>query len=68
MNCQRIRDLLPLYADDELEAPYREIVSEHLKGCEECLRRLAVDREACRAASAGQGCCHRAGHAGESVG
>ncbi|MHB1417068.1 MAG: YCF48-related protein [Chloroflexota bacterium] len=45
MNCKQVRELLPLYADGDLEGKQYEAVAKHLAGCEECRRRLAVDRE-----------------------
>ncbi len=45
MNCRRVRELLPLYADGELEGPALAPVTAHLAGCEACCRRLAADRE-----------------------
>ncbi|MDA8218521.1 MAG: YCF48-related protein [Dehalococcoidales bacterium] len=45
MNCKQVRELLPLYADGDLDEDRRDAVARHLAGCEECRRRLAVDRE-----------------------
>lgn len=36
INCEIIRDLLPLYADDSLSEPSCELVKEHLESCEDC--------------------------------
>ncbi len=36
MECEIIRDLLPLYVDDICSEKSREVVEEHLKDCEEC--------------------------------
>lgn len=36
MNCQIIRDLLPLYCDDVCSPESRRAVEEHLTGCAEC--------------------------------
>lgn len=36
VNCEIIRDLLPLYADDSLSESGCELVRNHLKSCEEC--------------------------------
>lgn len=44
MNCQEVRELLPLYLDGELENYQKESVSRHLDGCPECRRRLELDR------------------------
>ena len=43
MDCEVVRDLLPLYADDACSAKSRGLVEEHLRDCAECgelLRRL----------------------------
>jgi len=45
MDCQQARDLLPLYADGELEATPRRSLERHLADCAECRRRLALDRQ-----------------------
>ena len=45
MHCRRIRELLPLYADGDLECPEAEAVARHLENCGECQERLALDRE-----------------------
>ena len=39
--CAVVRDLLPLYAEKMTEDETKEMVDEHLEGCEECRRRLA---------------------------
>lgn len=36
MNCNVIRDLLPLYVDDCCSEESGQLVREHLKGCEDC--------------------------------
>jgi len=36
MNCNIIKDLLPLYIDDCCSDETRELVKEHLEACEEC--------------------------------
>ena len=36
VNCNIIRDLLPLYADDACSAESREMVDEHLQECADC--------------------------------
>lgn len=38
MNCQIIRDLLPLYCDDVCSRESRQAVEEHLAGCPDCQR------------------------------
>lgn len=38
MNCQIIRDLLPLYCDDVCSKESRRAVEEHLAGCPDCQR------------------------------
>lgn len=38
MNCNVIRDLLPLYVDDCCSEESGQLVREHLKGCEDCQR------------------------------
>lgn len=43
--CEIIRDILPLYADDVCSASSREIVDEHLKECSECAAYLAQIRD-----------------------
>ena len=35
-NCERARDLLPIWVREELDAPERRFVEEHVAGCEEC--------------------------------
>lgn len=39
-NCNIIKDLLPLYAEDMLSEDSRELVEEHLGGCEDCRAEL----------------------------
>ena len=38
--CEIVRDILPLYADDVCSAASREIIDEHLKACPDCARYL----------------------------
>lgn len=38
--CEIIRDILPLYAEDMVSQPTREMVEEHLGECENCTREL----------------------------
>lgn len=42
INCNIIRDLLPLYAEELTSQDSRKLVEEHLCGCEECTRQLGV--------------------------
>jgi photosystem II stability/assembly factor-like uncharacterized protein len=55
MNCQRIRDLLPIYADGDpdgnLDAEDVEAISEHVQECAECQWRLSLDRQLASALS-----------------
>ena len=44
-DCDVIRDLLPLYADDACSGKSREIVEEHLQECEDCLEMLHMLQE-----------------------
>jgi anti-sigma factor RsiW len=43
MNCRQARDLLPLYADGELDGAKRAGVAEHLRQCPRCRERLELD-------------------------
>lgn len=43
-NCDIIRDLLPLYADDVCSEASREAVENHLEACESCRAELSVMR------------------------
>lgn len=40
MNCNVIKDLLPLYAEDMCSPESKELVEEHLRGCEGCTKEL----------------------------
>lgn len=40
VSCDIIRDLLPLYAEDMVSQASREMVDEHLCGCDECVKEL----------------------------
>lgn len=40
ISCEIIRDILPLYAEDMVSQPTREMVEEHLGECEDCTREL----------------------------
>lgn len=44
IQCEIIRDILPLYAEDMVSQPTREMVEEHLGECEGCTRELAALR------------------------
>lgn len=41
MNCNVIRDLLPLYAEDMVSPESKALVEDHLQDCESCTRELA---------------------------
>ena len=45
MNCNIIKDLLPLYHDDVISEESRELVEEHLKTCLECRNMLEDIKE-----------------------
>lgn len=45
VHCNIIQDLLPLYADDVVSPQSREMVENHLRGCESCRAFLAGIRE-----------------------
>ena len=40
MNCNVIRDLLPLYAEDMVSPESKALVENHLQGCESCTKEL----------------------------
>ena len=40
MNCNEIKDMLPLYIDDELQDKERKLVEEHIEKCESCKKEL----------------------------
>lgn len=44
INCNIIRDILPLYADDAVCEDTRQLVDEHLERCDDCRRELEVMR------------------------
>ena len=44
IQCEIIRDILPLYAEDMVSQPTREMVEEHLDECEACAKELTVLR------------------------
>ena len=41
MNCDVIRDLLPLYADEVCSEASKALVEEHLQSCERCGKELS---------------------------
>jgi len=43
MNCRQARDLLPLYADGDLDGARQAAVAEHLRQCPRCRKRLELD-------------------------
>lgn len=45
MDCEVIRDLLPLYADEACSGKSRDLVEEHLQGCPECCELLDLLRQ-----------------------
>ena len=49
MNCEIIRDLIPLYIDGTASASTRSAVSSHLSGCEACRSLCAMFRQEQRA-------------------
>ena len=51
MNCEIIRDLLPLYHDEVVSEESRGLVEEHLKTCAECRQLLADIHESVRVES-----------------
>ena len=44
MNCDVIRDLLPLYADEVCSEASKALVEEHLQSCESCGKELRIMR------------------------
>ena len=44
ISCDIIKDLLPLYAEDLASEDTKELVEEHLQGCENCQKTLACLR------------------------
>jgi len=40
MNCNEIKDMLPLYIDGELEDTEKKLVEEHIEKCENCKKEL----------------------------
>lgn len=45
INCDIIRDVLPLYLDDVVSNETKEMVEEHLKNCEACKREAAIMKQ-----------------------
>jgi len=43
MNCRQVRDLLPLYADGDLQGRVHDEVAEHVQVCAACRRRMEAD-------------------------
>lgn len=48
ISCNIIRDLLPLYAEDMVSDDSKQMVDEHLCGCDECTKELAVIKKTTR--------------------
>lgn len=46
LSCDVIRDILPLYAEDMVSGATRELVDEHLCGCDGCTKELAALKKA----------------------
>ena len=46
ISCDIIRDLLPLYAEDMASNASRELVEEHLEGCDPCKKELELLKQA----------------------
>ena len=46
ISCDIIRDLLPLYAEDMASNASRELVEEHLEGCNPCKKELELLKQA----------------------
>lgn len=46
ISCNIIKDLLPLYAEDLTSEDSRKLVDDHLCGCDECTKELAVIKKA----------------------
>ena len=42
INCNIIRDILPLYVDDVVSDDTKKMVEEHLKNCEECSKEVEL--------------------------
>ena len=46
VSCDIIRDLLPLYAENMVSQASRDMVDEHLRGCDECAKQLGILKKA----------------------
>lgn len=46
ISCDIIRDLLPLYAEDMVSEDSKNLVEEHLCGCDPCTKQLAIMKKA----------------------
>lgn len=46
ISCNIIKDLLPLYAEDMVSDDSKKLVDDHLCGCEDCTKELAVIKNA----------------------
>lgn len=46
ISCDIIRDVLPLYAEDMVSSATREMVDDHLCGCDSCVKELAALKKA----------------------
>lgn len=48
ISCDIIRDLLPLYAEDLVSDATRELVDDHLCGCDPCTKQLGILKKAAK--------------------
>jgi len=48
ISCDIIRDILPLYAEDLVSSATRELVDEHLCGCDGCTKQLGILKKAAK--------------------
>ena len=48
VNCNIIRDLLPLYAEGMASEESKALVDDHLRGCDSCTKELAELKKAPR--------------------
>lgn len=48
VSCDIIRDILPLYAEDMVSDATRDMVDEHLCGCDECTKELGALKKAAK--------------------
>ncbi len=51
MDCSRVRDLIPQYCSDELDAETRRQMDEHISGCSKCHDELKQEQELSRVIS-----------------